>query len=139
MIQAAKEAARKVQSIAKMGNQNAVGNGASKLGNTNSRGNKGNTRPGSRPDQIGNTHAAKYNWNDARDQLLIDGVTQHGNKWQKIRRQSFLDWFPEDIKFLGNKALKNRYDSLKKSNDKRIAESKAASNKKQKTISSFFA
>ena len=65
--------------------------------------------------------------------MLIDGVTQHGNKWQKIRRQSFLDWFPEEKKELGNKALTNRYNSLKKSNDKRIAESKAASNKKQKS------
>ena len=55
MIQAAKEAARKLMSIAKMGNQNAVGKRSvkaciSQMGNTNGRGNKGNTRP----DMIGN-------------------------------------------------------------------------------------
>ena len=49
-IKAAKEVARKLLSIAGMGNQNAVGNGASKLGNTNGRGTKAALDPA--PDQI---------------------------------------------------------------------------------------
>ena len=44
-----------------------------------------------------------------------------------IHRQYFADWFPEENKDVGRKALQNHWNSLVKLKDKHIAEAKAKS------------